>query len=95
MLTRILHNAEKLCALMNQLDVHLSRPQRRHIVNLADAVLVCEDEKTIAALQRQFVEAADASNLADFLRISPWDAQAMRCALRGHDTGAGHRLCPG
>jgi len=84
MLTRILHNSEQLCTFIDQLDVHLSRPQRRHIVNMADALLVCEDEKTIAALQRQFVAAPDASNIADFLRISPWYAQAMRCALRVH-----------
>ncbi|RMD59562.1 transposase, partial [Candidatus Parcubacteria bacterium] len=41
------------------------------MLNMADALLVCEDKKTLAALQRQFVEAPDASNMADFLRISP------------------------
>ena len=74
MLTRILHNSGKLCAFVDQLDVELSQPQRRHILNMADALLVCEDKKTLAALQRQFVEAPDASNMADFLRISPWQA---------------------
>jgi hypothetical protein len=38
---------------------------------MADALLVCEDKKTLAALQRQFVQTPDASNMADFLRISP------------------------
>jgi len=84
MLTRILHNSENLCTFIDQVDVHLSQPQRRHIVNMADALLVCEDEKTIAALQRQFVEAPDASNMADCLRISPWCAQSLRSALRGN-----------
>ena len=82
MLTRILHHSEKLCTFLNQLDVELSQPQRRHILNMADALLVCEDKKTLAALQRQFVEAPDASNMADFLRISPWRANDMRAALR-------------
>ena len=82
MLTRILHNSEKLCTFLNQLDVELSQPQRRHILNMADALLVCEDKKTLAALQRQFIEAPDASNMADFLRISPWQAQDVRAALR-------------
>jgi hypothetical protein len=36
----------------------------------------------LAALQRQFVEAVDASNMADFLRISPWSAHELRQALR-------------
>jgi hypothetical protein len=52
------------------------------MLNLADALLVCEDEKTLAALHRQFIEAPDASNLADFLRISPWRAEDGRTALR-------------
>ena len=84
MLTRILHNSEELCTFLNQLDIQLSRPQERHILNMADALLVCEDTKTLAALQRQFVEAPDASNMADFLRISPWQANAVRAALRTH-----------
>ena len=77
MLTRILHPSEKLCAFLEQLEVSLSQPQRRHLLKMADALLVCEDKKTIAALQRQFVEAVDASNMADFLRISPWQAQCQ------------------
>jgi hypothetical protein len=36
----------------------------------------------LAALQRQFLEAPDASNWADFLRISPWKAEEVRTALR-------------
>jgi hypothetical protein len=53
MLTRILHNSEKLCTLLDQLDIELSPPQRRHILNIADALLVCEDKKTLAALQQR------------------------------------------
>jgi hypothetical protein len=82
MLTRIVHNSAKLCTFLNQLDLNLSKPQRQHILNLADGLLVCEDEKTLAALQRQFLEAPDASNIADFLRISPWKAETVRSALR-------------
>ena len=84
MLTRILHNSEKLCTFLNQLDLQLNRPQKRHILNMADALLVCEDTKTLAALQRQFVAAPDASNMADFLRISPWQTGDKRAALRVH-----------
>jgi hypothetical protein len=84
MLTRIVHNSEKLCTFVDQLHVQLSQPQRRHILNLADALLVCEDKKTLVALQRQFVEAPDASNMADFLRISPWRAEEVRARLRAY-----------
>jgi hypothetical protein len=82
MLTRILHNSAQLCTFLDQLGIDLHRPQRQHILNLADALLVCEDTKTLAALQRQFVAAPDASNMADFLRISPWCAADVRTALR-------------
>jgi|RifCSP13_3_1023840.scaffolds.fasta_scaffold37352_1 hypothetical protein len=82
MLTRIVHNSPKLCTFFDQLNIHLSKPQRQHILNLADALLVCEDEKTLAALQRQFIAAPDASNMADFLRISPWKAADVRSAVR-------------
>ncbi len=84
MLTRMLHNFPQLCAFLDQLHLDLYRPQRRHMLNMADALLVCENKKTIAALQRQFVEAPDASNMADFLRISPWKASEVRVALRAH-----------
>ena len=82
MLTRILHNSPQLCTFFDQLEINLSKPQRRHILNMADALLVCEDKKTLAVLQRQFIEAPDASNMADFLRISPWQAEDVRVALR-------------
>ncbi len=81
MLTHILHNSEALCAFIEQLDLTLSQPQRRHLLNLADALLVCETRKTLAALRRQFVAAPDVSNMADYLRISPWTAQDLRQPL--------------
>ena len=82
MLTRILHNSERLCTFFDQLEITLYKPQRQHILNMAEALLVCEEDKTLAALQRQFVQAPDASNMADSLRISPWQADDVRAALR-------------
>jgi hypothetical protein len=84
MLTHILHNSPQLAAFLDQLQLNLSQPQRQHMLNLADALLVCEDDKTLAALQRQFLLAPDPSNMADFLRISPWQAQDLRDALRSN-----------
>ena len=82
MLTRILHNSDHLVSFFNDLGLDLMLPQRQHMLNMADALLVCEDTKTLAALQRQFVQAPDASNMADFLRISPWQGNDVRDALR-------------
>ena len=87
MLTRIVHNSPQLAAFLDQLQLTLSQPQRQHMLNLADALLVCEDDKTLAALQRQFLDAPDPSNMADFLRISPWQAADVRAALRSNQVG--------
>lgn len=84
MLTHILHNSLALCAFLDQLPLELSKPQHQHILNLADALLTCEDTKTLAALQRQFITAPDVSNMADFLRISPWYAEMVRSSLRAN-----------
>jgi hypothetical protein len=54
MVTRILHNSPKLKEFVNGLDLPLSKPQLQHGLNLADAILVTESEKTLAELQRQF-----------------------------------------
>jgi Transposase DDE domain len=78
MLTKILHNSADLCTFLDQLELTLSQPQRRHVLNLADALLVCDSDKTLAELQRQFVECVDASNMADTLRIAPWTAEDVR-----------------
>lgn len=92
MLTRILHNSDQLSAYLSNLDLNLSVPQRQHILNMADALLVCEEKKTLAALQRQFVEAPDASNMADFLRISPWHAHDVRDRIRTYQVSRLLRL---
>lgn len=82
MVVRIVENSPLLCEFLAPLISGLSVPQRRHLVNLCDGLLTCETEKTLAALQRQFLDAADSSNWADFLRISPWQANQVRAELK-------------
>jgi hypothetical protein len=82
MLTRIVHPSERLQEFLGPLTGYLSLPQRQHVLEMADALLVCEDRKTLAALQRQFLDATDPSNWADFLRLSPWSTDLVRDSLR-------------
>jgi DDE superfamily endonuclease len=82
MLTRIVRPSPALDTFLRPVTAHLSQPQRQHLLHLADALLVCEDRKTLAALQRQFLDATDPSNWADFLRLSPWSADIVRDSLR-------------
>ena len=84
MLTHILHKSPALCAILDQLQLELFKPQHQHILNLADALLTCEETKTLAALQRQFSTTPDVSNMADCLRISPWVAEKVRSVLRAN-----------
>lgn len=80
MLTRIPTNSEALCTFVDGLGLKLSQPQRWHPVNLPDALLVCEAEKTPAVLQRQFLAAPDASKrLIKFARCQGWH---VTCDLR-------------
>ncbi len=72
MLTRIVHPSPALVTFCEMLGLPLTEPQKQHLINLADGILVTEGKKTLANIQRQFVEAPTPSNIADFLRISPW-----------------------
>jgi hypothetical protein len=65
------------------LQLRLSKPQRQHVLRLADALIVSATrQKTIASLYRVMVEAPDPSNGADRLRLSPWTADNLRGPLR-------------
>jgi hypothetical protein len=81
MLTHFLHTSEQLCTFIDHLELDLSQPQRRHLLNMVDALLVCESRKTLAALRRQLVDGPDVSNMADCLRVSPWTAATVRQPL--------------
>jgi hypothetical protein len=82
MLTRIVQPSPALESFLDSLHLALSRPQRDHLLDLADGVVVCDESKTLAALQRQFLDTSDPANWADFLRISPWSADGLRDRLR-------------
>lgn len=82
MLASIVHPSPSLCTFVYQLNLPFSVPQLRHVIASADALLVCETEKTLAGLHRQFVQSVDPSNIADFYRISPWQASTVRQQLQ-------------
>ncbi|MCL5959530.1 MAG: transposase [Chloroflexi bacterium] len=82
MLASIVHPSPSLCTFIQQLNLPLSAPQLRHLTNSVDALLMCETEKTLAALHRQFVQSVDPSNIADFYRISPWNSNTVRRQLQ-------------
>jgi hypothetical protein len=87
MLTRIVRPSPALDTFLGPLIGSLTLPQRQHLLEMTDALLVTEDLKTLAALQRQFLDTSDPANWADFLRISPWSADLLRDTLRRQQLG--------
>ena len=81
MLKRIVHPSQLLVTFVTLLHLNISKPQRKHLLRTADAIIVCEGRKTLANLYRQWVEAPDVSAVADFFRVSPWKAEEIYRAL--------------
>ena len=63
------------------LGLSLTAPQRQHVERCADLLVVAPRRKTLAQLVALELPGIDASNLADFFRISPWDADDLRLPL--------------
>jgi hypothetical protein len=83
LLKLIVQHSPTLLAFLCGLHLRLSKPQWQHVLRLADALIVSETRhKTIAGVYRLIVDAPDASNGADTLRISPWTAEDLRAPIR-------------
>ena len=82
MLKTIIQPSRWMVNFLMLLQLRLSKPQRQHLLRLSEALVVCqESHKTLAALNRQWVEAPDVSTEAHFLRQSPWSQHAMRATV--------------
>ena len=82
MLASIVRNNDALCTFVSGLGLPLSKPQLRHVLNVADALLVTAVHKTLAGLCRHLLQTADVSNVADTFRIGPWTAEMLLEPLR-------------
>ena len=83
MIKQIVQHSAKLIQFFVLLQLSLSKPQRRHVLAMADTVIVCESaHKTLTTLYDLIVDAPHPSNAADCLRISPWSADDLREPLR-------------
>ena len=88
MIKQIVQHSAKLIEFIVLLQLNLSKPQYRHVLNIADTVIVCESpHKTLSTLYDLLVDAPHPSNAADCLRISPWKAVDLREPLREFTVG--------
>jgi len=72
MLPLIVQHSEALISFISALQLALYQPQIRHLLQIVDALLVCNQRKTLSNLSRLLHLAPDPKALADFFRESPW-----------------------
>jgi hypothetical protein len=72
MLSQIVQHSEALISFIFALQLALYQPQIRHLLEIVDALLVCNERKTLSDLTRVLHVAPDPKVLADFFRESPW-----------------------
>lgn len=77
MLSPIVHHSLQLVSFISCLGLMVNEPQRRHLLQMLDGLLMCERRKTISNVYRQHVSHPDPKAGADFFRESPWDAAAL------------------
>src|SRR5271154_1384106 len=77
----IVRRSTAIVTFLGLLGLTLHVPQIRHLERLADLLVVAPRRKTLAQLAALELPGVDASNLADFFRISPWDPDDLRLPL--------------
>jgi hypothetical protein len=77
----IVQRSAAVVTFVSLLSLPLTVPQFRHVERLADMLVMAPRKKTLAQMVAEELDGVDASNLADFLRISPWDADDLRLPL--------------
>lgn len=77
MLSPIVHHSLQLISFIGCLEILLSEPQRKHLLQILDGLLTCERRKTISNVYRQQASHPDPKSGADFFRESPWDVAGM------------------
>jgi hypothetical protein len=77
----IVHRCTAVVTFVALLGLTLSAPQRQHVERFADLLVLAPRRKTLAQLALLEIDPVDASNLADFFRISPWGPDDLRLPL--------------
>lgn len=73
----IIKHSEELIKYNLDLNINLSNPQTRHLLNLVTGVINIDGSKNISNLNRSFFYSTNRSNLSRFLTHSPWDEEEV------------------
>lgn len=77
MLSPIVQHSMQLVSFIGCLGLIMSQPQRRHLLQMLDGLLMCGGRKTISNLYRQQASQPDPKAGADFFRESRWDERMV------------------
>jgi hypothetical protein len=77
----IVQRSATVVTFVGLLALSLSVPQLRHVERVVDMIVMVPRRKTLAQMAAQELDGVDVSNLADFFRISPWNADDLRLPL--------------
>ena len=72
MIKTIIRPSDALAIFFSELEHPLSKPQQQHVMRIVEGLIVGQGRKTLSQLYAHWVDAPDASAVADFLRVSPW-----------------------
>ena len=74
MLKQIVEVAPQLALFVSLLQLPLSNPQLRHVLQITDALITTQGRKTLSTLYRVILGDPDPQNAADTFRSAPWTA---------------------
>ena len=84
MLPTIVFPSAALKTFLDRLRIPVTRPQRRHLEEVMEGLLMTDGRKTLARITRQLVEPRDIYAVADVFRQSPWTAEVLRPPVRAY-----------
>jgi len=92
MLKSIAEVSPDLADFVENLKLHLSAPQQRHVKQIADGLITIDGDKNLSNLYRHFVGKLCPKSAADTFREAPWKAADIRIPLRKHLVKTAFRL---
>ena len=81
MLKKITTVSPELTDFVDALELRLSKPQQRHVRQIADSLITIDGDKNLSNLYRHFVGDPCPKSAADTFREAPWLADDIRIPL--------------
>ncbi len=87
MLKTIAEVSTELGNFVESLNLSLSKPQKQHVAQVADALITSEGDKNLSALYRNIVGDPCPKSAADTFREAPWTTDDIRVPMQAYLVG--------